>query len=252
MRLICPNCDAQYEVPDAVIPPNGRDVQCSDCGQTWYQHHPEHSEEPEEDEEVVLAPDAPAPPPRRMSSDVSDILREEAELESAARARDAESLESQPELGLEDDGGARRSRESQARIARIKGDASVSAQAQAAAIAAAAGSRRELLPDIEEINSTLRSTSDRKSTAAQLKDIDPNDMERGGGFWGGFIIVITAVAVLVGAYVYAPQIARAVPAMNPMLNSYVTAVDNGRVWLNGQVVSALQWLEEAAASQEDG
>ncbi|APX89551.1 hypothetical protein BV394_07345 [Brevirhabdus pacifica] len=37
MRLICPNCDAQYEVGDGVIPPEGRDVQCSNCGHTWFQ-----------------------------------------------------------------------------------------------------------------------------------------------------------------------------------------------------------------------
>ena len=35
MRLICPNCGAQYEVPDDVIPSGGRDVQCSNCGHTW-------------------------------------------------------------------------------------------------------------------------------------------------------------------------------------------------------------------------
>ncbi|WP_444430235.1 zinc-ribbon domain-containing protein [Rhodobacter capsulatus] len=37
MRLICPRCGAQYEVDDVVIPAAGRDVQCSGCGQTWFQ-----------------------------------------------------------------------------------------------------------------------------------------------------------------------------------------------------------------------
>ena len=40
MRLVCPNCGAQYEVPDDVIPETGRDVQCSNCGDTWFQKHP--------------------------------------------------------------------------------------------------------------------------------------------------------------------------------------------------------------------
>jgi predicted Zn finger-like uncharacterized protein len=39
MRLICPNCGAQYEVPDDVIPQEGRDVQCSACSNTWFQAH---------------------------------------------------------------------------------------------------------------------------------------------------------------------------------------------------------------------
>ena len=42
MRLICPNCGAQYEVPESVIPETGRDVQCSSCGHTWFQSHPQH------------------------------------------------------------------------------------------------------------------------------------------------------------------------------------------------------------------
>jgi len=30
-------------VPDEVIPETGRDVQCSNCGDTWFQHHPDHA-----------------------------------------------------------------------------------------------------------------------------------------------------------------------------------------------------------------
>lgn len=37
MRLTCPNCGAQYEVDNSVIPDEGRDVQCSGCGQGWFQ-----------------------------------------------------------------------------------------------------------------------------------------------------------------------------------------------------------------------
>jgi predicted Zn finger-like uncharacterized protein len=37
MRLVCPNCSAQYEVDASAIPASGRDVQCSNCGHTWWQ-----------------------------------------------------------------------------------------------------------------------------------------------------------------------------------------------------------------------
>ena len=37
MRLICPNCGAQYQISDDVIPTGGRDVQCSNCGHTWFE-----------------------------------------------------------------------------------------------------------------------------------------------------------------------------------------------------------------------
>lgn len=40
MRLICPGCAAQYEVQPSAIPPEGRDVQCSNCGNAWFQRGP--------------------------------------------------------------------------------------------------------------------------------------------------------------------------------------------------------------------
>jgi len=48
MRLVCPSCAAEYEVDGGAIPPEGRDVQCSNCGHTWLQfpegHEPESPE----------------------------------------------------------------------------------------------------------------------------------------------------------------------------------------------------------------
>jgi len=40
MRLVCPNCEAQYDLDDALIPAEGRDVQCSNCATTWFQGPP--------------------------------------------------------------------------------------------------------------------------------------------------------------------------------------------------------------------
>ena len=48
---MCPNCEAQYEVSDSVIPLHGRDVQCSNCGQTWFQTHPQSEPDAPADED---------------------------------------------------------------------------------------------------------------------------------------------------------------------------------------------------------
>ncbi|NJS39622.1 MAG: hypothetical protein HC783_12105 [Rhodobacteraceae bacterium] len=40
MRLVCPNCEAKYEVPEDAIPDIGRDVQCANCGHSWFQMRP--------------------------------------------------------------------------------------------------------------------------------------------------------------------------------------------------------------------
>jgi predicted Zn finger-like uncharacterized protein len=279
MRLICPNCDAQYEVVDDVIPTEGRDVQCSNCGQTWFQHHPDHMPETETGTDAqgndLAEPDdtptqdeerAPSPEPQRRDLDpaVADILRQEAELESKARAGKADRLESQPDLGLDDLGPdndessdsetERRAREARDRMARMRGEDPAPKQvSEAAATAAAIGSRRDLLPDIEEINSTLRSTSDRQSgTPADPSPQTDDTPVRRSGFRRGFSLMVLLAVILWALYVFAPQIAQAVPQVDPYLSAFVAQIDTARSWLDGHVVRLLTWLDAAASAQSDG
>ena len=58
MRLVCPNCEAKYEVPEDAIPETGRDVQCANCGHAWFQMRPRAAAA-----ETVVAPPAPVTPP---------------------------------------------------------------------------------------------------------------------------------------------------------------------------------------------
>lgn len=273
MRLICPNCDAQYEVPDDVMPVAGRDVQCSNCGQTWFQHHPDHepqeevevSDAPAADEEVAPPPPPPPPPaapPQRKQLDpaVADILRQEAEAEQAAR-RDLASggLESQPDLGMDldppEDEADRRAREARERMARLRGDEAPKVQAaggsaeQAAPMAAALGSRRDLLPDIEEINSTLRSSNGRTGTGAA--DLEPQIeaptyQRQRRGFRTGFLTVFLIFIVLAVVYIFAPRLSAAVPALEAPLRTYVETIDSGRLWLDSRLQSILKSLDSAA------
>ncbi|MGB3408240.1 MAG: zinc-ribbon domain-containing protein, partial [Jannaschia sp.] len=55
MRLTCPNCSAQYEVAEDMIPPDGRDVQCSNCATTWFQAGRIRTAAPDTDREVRRA-----------------------------------------------------------------------------------------------------------------------------------------------------------------------------------------------------
>ena len=63
MRLVCPNCEAKYEVPEDAIPETGRDVQCANCGHAWYQMRPRAAgaEVAPVAETVAAAPSAPQP-----------------------------------------------------------------------------------------------------------------------------------------------------------------------------------------------
>lgn len=265
MRLTCPNCDAKYEVPDEVIPTDGRDVQCSNCGQTWFQHHPDHPstedddlniQRPDPDEEVAAPPPPPSPPPlerRQLDPAVAGILRQEAEAEhEARRKRLSQSLETQPDLGLPesapdehhdgDDAAEQRALEAKRRMARMRGEPEPTPSA-------AHGRRRELLPDIEEINSTLRRENKRSASDADAHgDVEAAyDANSRGGFKTGFYLVLLLAALASLVYVFAPQIAERLPQSDPYLSTYVTWVDQMRVSLDVQLQRLLVWLDEMAS-----
>lgn len=242
MRLICPNCDAEYEVDDAAIPDGGRDVQCSNCGHGWFQH-PAAQVTDEADEEALFgsaesdAPqaDTPAPSRRSLDENLMAVLREEAEREAAARRAEATPIETQTEMPL----AAPAATDAARRVARLKGidpDAPPSSPARP-------GSRRQLLPDIEEINSTLR-------TSAADSDLADNDEPPArSGFRSGFLLAFVIAAAGVATYSLAPRLAEQFPAAKPFLDSFAAQVDSGRLWLDGamrRATQAIQGVTEAS------
>jgi len=315
MRLTCPNCGAQYEVPDEVIPKTGRDVQCSNCGDTWFQHHPDHmppegepspdttehaDEYPEGDTDAIdpdadydAIPDEQDDQPvetddneissesdpdnwddnsddhdqtqdqptesatrRELDPAIRDLLREEAEREQQARAADGGSLETQTEMGLDDSGEDQRTREARERMARLRGlDADqtspqapepLAAKPQSPAIEDDGeadidpDSRRNLLPDIDEINSSLDSNpSSRPETAIAQDAAQQTSRNKSGGFRRGFFLSVLLFAGLTLIYVFAPQIAGMHPALESPMTSYVTTIDSLRSLLNRTITSFL-------------
>lgn len=386
MRLTCPNCGAQYEVPDDIIPTGGRDVQCSNCGNTWFQVHPDmQAEEPVEDvvedavaeastdaasqetpeeevfeeieppelsieaepednqdffedaveenpddldlggedwdletednwteagpshsndgsvldegaekhvEEVTdvapereveaqvevgedpepddyeeslettsgqkadhdteatseaaavkdtLAEAEPAPKPRGLDASVKDILREEVEYESRARAAEQpESLETQGDLGLdrgEDRSTAtnRQADESANRLRRLRGqDDAATAAAVAATVRSSKDTRRDLLPDIEEINSTLRTSGDAPRNP-DLGQKTSNGANRARGFRLGFALVILLAGAAVFVYSSHDSLSQSYPQAAPYIDSYMASANGVRVWLDDKV-----------------
>ena len=184
-----------------------------------------------EDEDA--APEAAPQPQRARALDpaMSDILREEAAREASLRAAERESLETQPDLGLDiaaaEEEAALRSRQARDRMARIRGEDPHRPDA------VKGSSRKELLPDIEEINSTLRSGG----TAAPAAQAPADEMpvRRKSNFARGFSLSLAAALGLLLIYDNAPLIAEKLPSADPALSSYVGWVDQARLWLDGQV-----------------
>ncbi|WP_425084315.1 zinc-ribbon domain-containing protein [Ruegeria profundi] len=228
MRLTCPNCGAQYEVPDEVIPEEGRDVQCSACDQTWFQpKHPEDAAPTTDAPEATAEPDAkPEPTPEpdtkvevvdetppdsgktgNVDPAVASILKEEAAREAELRSQEGSSLETQPDLALED------SVEPEFQIKRPT----------ATETAEDAGQKDEL-PDVETINSGMMSD--------EGDDAPPAKQSR--GFVRGFAVMLIIGVILYLIYGNAQQISEAVPQADPVLDSYVSLIDQARIWLETQ------------------
>lgn len=257
MRLLCPNCDAEYEVDASVIPQNGRDVQCSNCGHAWFQLPPEAEAELAAEGALYDAP--PSSPvraaettvieelPRRgIDESVLAVLREEAERETAARLADVpQGVETQTEMGLqagENSGGL--SGAVARRIARLKG------VDPTPPMPAKPQTRREMLPEIEEINSTLRASSEKRTgKAAVAAQPVPARARSSSGFRNGFLLMLLLAGALVAIYVMAPRIAEQIPGAAGALKSYVAGVDAARLTLDGLLQSAIGWMRGAADTQ---
>ncbi|MEZ5888493.1 MAG: zinc-ribbon domain-containing protein [Paracoccaceae bacterium] len=230
MRLICPNCNAQYEVDEAAIPAAGRDVQCSSCGHTWFQDSAATLREREAAEAAAAPPPSPPPEPapepepagltrRKPDESVLNVLREEAAREAEARRAEGTSLEMQEDFGPmappEPPPPAQPATEEEGPDPALVPRAS----------------RRELLPDIEEINSTLRPTSERGGDAASYDAPETRRRER-SGFRRGFLTSVFIMVLALLPYTHAGTIARAVPALEGTLASYSAGVDSIRLWLD--------------------
>lgn len=266
MRLVCPNCDAEYEVDASAIPDAGRDVQCSNCGHAWFQLSPRMEDElatetalfdpppaldtPAPSAPVTEGPATPPPAPRALDESVLAVLREEAERESTARRNEAPPpIETQTELGLSDVIAATVAAASQPdtaepdpaepahepdpvaqRVARMKGIDPTPAKPQ---------SRRDMLPEVEEINTTLRASSERRPGDAGAVSDSLSSQDGKSAFRSGFLLVMVVAVLIVVLYVMAPKLAQQIPGLKGPLASYVAAIDEGRLWLDATLRGAI-------------
>ena len=217
-----------------------------------------------------------APPSREHDEAVLGILREEAQREMAHRRRDADPLESQPDLGLDAGhpgpaaggapavhapgpadtqeparhdietamAGAGAGASIGARVARLRGvdvPEDERTEEEEALAEDRAQSDRAPLPDVDEINSTLRPhaehASEEPALARRLRE-----EERRRGFRGGFFAVTGLVAALILLYVAAPWVARTFPGLEPAMATYVSGSNAARDGIDGAVDRTLSRL----------
>jgi predicted Zn finger-like uncharacterized protein len=170
--------------------------------------------------EPEAEPEADSKAAYAVDDSVLAILREEAERESNARRAEARPLEVQADLGI---------------------DSAAATPAMAAAVEDKPSARRDLLPDVEEINSTLRPSE----TEAAGDDGSEGLVaaQRSGGFRSGFLWVMTVAMLGAGLYLSAPTLSRSVPALAGPLETYVGMINGLRLELDGLMRSATLALD---------
>ena len=182
-----------------------------------------------------------------MDESLLAVLREEADRETAVRRAELpRALESQAELGLEETTGAASAAKAvRDRLARLRG------QEEEPETPEKPTARRDLLPDIEEINSTLRaSTENRTGDELAMEQTEAARAASSTGFRSGFSLMLLIAVLLIATYLAAPKIAEQLPATKGALDSYVAGVDIARVWLDAAMRNAISGLQSLTGGEK--
>ncbi len=230
-----PTAEPATPPPDAAEPPSAETSDAAEdtddsgiVGATVVQMHP-----------------AVAPAPRTLDENLLAILREEAARETAVRRAEAPAMpEVQPDLGLTAAAPAPEPTPERNAIASAPPVTDLDAMEAMQGTGDRVAPRRDLLPDIEEINSTLRAGSEARGAEAEALILAEKARTR-GGFRAGFVVTLMIAVLLTAAYTMAPRIAQHLPGSAPVMASYVQGVDVARVWLDDtmqRAVGALRGL----------
>ena len=269
MRLLCPNCGAQYEVPEDHIPKKyGRDVQCSACNHTWFQTHPvqdlnpssqekiensdlltEHgdqSAQPDFNHEIensanistgTLPQSAATPQKRSLHPSVAGVLREEAKREVEERSNmssQTAGMQNNPELTSNAPYSFTPDHARDADVDMRALDALYQNSDQTAKSA-----RGALLPDIDEINSTLSTEVADWPTDSEASKATIEKGQRKLGFFLGIAIIVAAAAL----YYFAQPLGDSIPALQQPLELYQQWIDSMRIALDQWIRQAIIWIQ---------
>ena len=254
MRLVCPNCAAQYEVDASLLPAEGTEVQCSACGTVWFQPGADSAapdrppEQPPRGSPPAPSIDAPDRQPaaqvgsaaaeRPKPGDVPEPGKPEAaasEPSAPEQTPDAPSLDPSVAEVLREEAeyeATQRAREqspleTQQELGLFGPVADEASQSQGGASS---------LPDIDDISSTLEPIAAGRTGQSGLPQ---TQKARKRGFLTGLAVPVGLAAVLAGLYLGAPVLAGAVPALGGLLTSFVDFVDTARRAVAGLLGSAL-------------
>lgn len=185
--------------------------------------------------EAATAAAAATPRRRELDEGVAQLLREEAERETRARHAERGTLESQTDLGLETGPTTHRSRTSpQIRHDPFAEDTGADPQID----------RSRILPDIEQISSTLNASNVHMETIRDATPV-PEPEEGRRGFRLGFGVSLLVGLILLAIYASTPQIVARIPAAEPALTAFGEGVNALRGWMDQVMKNVIRSINGA-------
>lgn len=246
MRLTCPHCAAQYEIPDSTIPASGREVECSACTHVWHQSAsapaiPEPIAEPGPGSGAPYDPAARPTLNRPLHESVLAILREEAARELSARAAPTADVPApaDPNHRALPSAAARPTADESDRPAALPAAGVPGADDSADRSAPAAPPSPSDLPDAARLAATLTRRLEPAALPDPAEDVAPSPppaaihtvpaTPRRLGYPAGFGLAVLISLALLAAYVSAPE------SGDAPRSEWREQVDRGRIWLHDRV-----------------
>jgi predicted Zn finger-like uncharacterized protein len=285
MRLICPNCKAQYNVDEALIPEEGRDVQCATCKKTWFQEKTfaatplklttpvspprNRSHEDRVGHSGPSGPTGPAAPRRTMGGTTTapkpepeaapappppvnddidrDELRRAVEEELAVKASLGATEEAYEEEKDEDTDLLKSLREQLAEAGTDfeTGPASGSRKRSVVKAAESAGITQDEL--LADRSRKVLPSDISLEFVEELNETRPKERRVGGGF----ILALILVGIAAGTYFFKSTIADAYPPAEPYLDQYTDAVDSARSGVESMAAMVTELVANRDTPVED-
>ena len=277
IEIVCPSCDARYQLPDGSIGPDGRNVSCSNCSHKWRAY----AAGDEVEAEAGPAPAAPAQPSYRPNPAHSDAGNDDAATVAAAMAAVSAADQREATAGAAPAPAAGDREQQMDAIRKMLADLKEGAEAADAAVPEPVAKPVPEAPSQPVRRRDSDEDSDRDALKSRIDDLTKmgkaakgeagqtgfdtlrlrklhekrakklqkarERRKKSGAFMTGFSLVAVVTLTMVGLYVMKPQIVAASPDMAPAMDEYVVTIDRYRVELNEKTGEWREWLTERIA-----
>ncbi len=285
MRLICPNCNAQYNVDEALIPEEGRDVQCATCKKTWFQEKsfansplkltmpvspPKHSPGDRVRSTGPAGPAGPAAPRKTMGASPKPAPKPEEEFEiEAASAPPINDQVDRDELrrAVEEELAVKAATEANAATT-DEPDEDTELLKSLREQLAEAGSDFDSGPATSSKRSVIKAAESAGIPADELladrsRKVNPSDISiefveemnktrpRNRGIGGGLITALILAGIAAGTYLFRGDITEAYPPAAPILDQYAMTVDKARGGVESLAAMIMELIENREAPIEN-